>query len=96
MIEPEGKFIQVERQVLSRDFVVDAGDAAFQERPDVFHAVAVDVSRGHVLLGVIDRPMHELRAVQPEVRGKLVGMDGSVALGALADKLSQTPSGDIL
>ncbi len=29
MIEPERKFIKVERQILGRDFVVDAHDAAF-------------------------------------------------------------------
>ncbi len=96
MIEAEGKFIEVQRQVLGRDLVIDPHDAAFQQRPDILDPVHVDIAVLHVGLGVIDRAMSKLRAIEPEVRGELISMNSGVALGVLADKLGQTPSGDTL
>src|ERR1039458_1125018 len=40
LIQPERKFVQVARQMLGADFVIDAVDASFQDSPNAFDAVS--------------------------------------------------------
>ena len=72
-VESESKFIDVERQVFSRDVVIAAHDAAFQQRPERFNRVRVNRA-GHVLvLTVIDGLVNEAVAAQMAIAAMLIG-----------------------
>jgi len=53
IVIPKLELIQVQRQILARDFVEHAHDAALEQAPDVLYAVHVYVTI-NVPLGVLD------------------------------------------
>ena len=95
VVEPEGKLVEVQWQVLGRNLVEYAHDPTLEQRPGVLNAVDVDVPV-NVGLGVIDRLMSKLRAIQPAVGAKLVGMDFGSFPGMGADEIGQRVGGDVL
>ena len=58
-VESEGKFIDVERQILARDVMIAAHDAAFQQRPERFNRVRVNRAGNVLVLTVIDGFVNE-------------------------------------
>jgi hypothetical protein len=44
VVEPESKFVQVERQILAANLVIGAHDATLQQTPERFNVVGVDVA----------------------------------------------------
>lgn len=88
VIETERKLIQVERQVLFRDMMKRPSNPAFEQRPNGFDAVDVDIP-AHVGLGVIDGLMFKLGPIEPVVRQELVGVDFRAPLGVEANKPRQ-------
>ena len=54
IVETEGKFVQVERQVLAADVVVSADHATLEQAPERFNIVGVDVAANINAVAVAD------------------------------------------
>jgi hypothetical protein len=70
--------------------VVDPHDPPLEPRPDVLHALSMNVARSHVGFGMIHGLMRELRTVEPEIRRKLIAVDFGTRFRVSADKVGQT------
>ena len=54
MIVAEGKFIQIQRQIILRNLMIGADHATLQQRPEALDVVGVDISAHVFAFAVID------------------------------------------
>lgn len=45
VIEPERELIEIQRQILSRNLMIDAGDGSLKQEPDILNTVSMDIPK---------------------------------------------------
>ena len=74
----------------------DSHNSALEQRPDILDAIGVNVARRNVGFAMIDGPMCELRAIQPEIGFQFVRVDFCSDGCVLTDKILENARADIL
>ena len=95
VVEAERKLVQVQREILRGDFVIDAHDGPLEQRPDILDPIDMDWAI-HIGLSMIHSPVRILGTIKPEIRGEAIGMDFSSRLRMLTNELGQGAARDIL
>ena len=70
------QLVEVSVKMLHADLVEGSYDATLEQGPDTLNTVGVNVSDSPLLNGVVDRLMSGVVVLNPQVRSKLVGVDG--------------------
>lgn len=84
LVVAESLFVNVSEQVERFDGHIGSMDTSLQERPEILHAVCVDLSVD-VSLGVVDEPVVKL--IQSFIRQERIGVYARSSLNVLADQL---------
>jgi hypothetical protein len=95
VVEAEREFVKVQRQVLRRDFMEHAHDAALEEAPNILAAIGVNVAI-NVPLRVVHGMVRELGAIEPQIRGKLISVHGASRSHVLTNETSKHARRDVL
>ena len=90
IVEPIGEFVEVEGKILRGDFVKNANDTALEKRPNILASVGVDflsTFAPNVGFAMIDSPMSKFRAIEPQVRSELIGVNFRSGSRVLTDEI---------
>src|SRR5689334_16042423 len=74
-VQAEGKLVDVTRQMLRADLMVDADEAALEDGEETLGAVRRDAATREYLSRVVDRRMMEEQAVESFVDRRFVGVN---------------------
>lgn len=97
MIKPIRELVQIQRQILGRNLVVNAGDRPLEQGPDILNPVNMNIPGLHIVFsGMVHGIMDKFRAIEPQVRAKFIGMDFRAGQGVFADETPQGAGFDII
>ena len=77
IVEPKGKFFQIERQVFLTDVVIAAHNTAFQKRPEILNAVRMNLAANIFALAVL-YDLVRIQLAQFAIGRMLVSRQGDV------------------
>ena len=84
-VEPESELVNVPAKMLRADMVIDAIDAALQDRPNASMPLVVTSSRTNSRRTVIDRLVFEGQGRQASVAAMLIRVQGRAGFDASMD-----------
>lgn len=89
-VVPKHLFIQIAEQVEWLDRNVGALESSLEKRPEVFHAVCVNLSV-NVLLGVVNGLVDEI-LVQSPIGKKCIGVDRAASIDVFPNLSALSPT----